>query len=173
MKFTTQDKKFMKLSLKEAEKSLNNKDFPVGAVLVIDGKLVDKKRNTLHNDKDWTSHAESLIIKENSKIIRDKIKNNNSKVELYTTLEPCLMCLGTAVLNRISKIVYACPDPHGGATHLNPKNLTKWYERKWPEIKCGLFKEKSYELLVNFMKEKNDETWNKILKLYEEMHVKW
>lgn len=163
----------MKLALKEAEKSLSKGDFPVGAVLVIDGKLRDKKRNTLHNDKDWTSHAESLIIKENSKIIRKKIKNNNSKIELYTTLEPCLMCLGTVVLNRISKIIYACQDPHGGATHLNPKNLTDWYERKWPEIRGELFREESYELLIEFMKKKNDETWNKILKLYEGMHRKW
>lgn len=162
----------MNLALNEAEIALNNGDFPVGAVLVIDGRLISKRRNTLYCDTNWASHAELSIINENSKIIKQSVKNNNSKVVLYTTLEPCLMCLGAAVLHRVARIVFACPDPHGGATLLNPNNLTEWYIRKWPKIQGGLCREQAYILFIQFMKQKNTPSWNKILKLFEDMYNK-
>jgi tRNA(adenine34) deaminase len=168
-KFSNSDKIIMRLALEEAKIALNKGDYPVGAVLVIDREVVAKKRNRLHNDKDWVSHAELLLITENSKLIREKIKSG-SKVELFTTLEPCLMCLGASVSNRISRIVFSCPDPHGGSTHLNPKQLTDWYARKWPKIEGGLLHKESYGLMIQFMKSKNTETWNRILKLFEAMY---
>ena len=127
----------------------------------------------MFSSEDWASHAEAVLIRENSKEIKLKVKNNNSHVALYTTLEPCLMCLGTAVVHRFSKIVYACPDPHGGTTHIDPTNLQEWYIRRWPEIKKGLFKEEAYDLMEQFMKKQNNEVWNRILKLFEDMKKTW
>ncbi|MBT3297368.1 nucleoside deaminase [archaeon] len=167
------DHKYMRLAIEEAKISLQNGDYPVGAVLVINDKITGKKRNCLHSKEDWASHAESMLIRENSKLIKSYIKNDLSDVILYTTLEPCLMCLGTSVLHRISKIVYACPDPHGGATKINPKELTDWYVRKWPEIKGGLYKEEVYDLMIDFMKKQNTKVWDKIRVLYEDMNSKW
>ncbi|MCK4670257.1 MAG: nucleoside deaminase [Nanoarchaeota archaeon] len=169
MAFTADDKKFMKLALEEARKAYSNGDYPVGAVLVIDGKFVDSGRNALYSNKNWVSHAELRLLNANANIIREKRKNN-SKVELYTTLEPCLMCMGTAVLNRISRIVVACPDPHGGAAHLDPKHLTSFYVRKWPKIDSGLFKEESYQMLVDFMRQ--NPAWVKVLKTFEKAEKK-
>jgi len=122
-------------------------------VIVIDGKLIAKKRNTIHSEFNWASHAEANLLRENSNVIKKRKKDKKKvKVELYTTLEPCLMCLGSAVLHRVTRIVYACPDPFGGAAKINPKNLTKWYERKWPKISFGLYKKESYEMVINFLK---------------------
>ncbi|MBW3020991.1 nucleoside deaminase [Candidatus Woesearchaeota archaeon] len=164
------DKEYMNLAIEQARISLDHGDYPVGSVLVIDDKFISKNRNKLNSNGDWSSHAEAILIRENAKLIRDCVKYNNSKVTLYTTLEPCLMCLGTSVMNRVSRIVYSCPDPHGGATHIDPNYLTNWYVKKWPKIDGGLYREKSFEFLVEFMKNSN---WNSILCLFEEMKSKW
>jgi len=58
------------------------------------------------------------------------------------------MCLSTAVMNRSDKIVYACPDPIGGSTSLDPFVLGEWYIRHWPKISFGIYKKESYDLLV-------------------------
>lgn len=162
----------MKLALEEAKIALDNGDYPVGAVLVIDGEVVGKKRNHSRSIGNRAMHAELSLIKENSDKIVEKTRNG-SKAELYVTLEPCLMCLGAAALHNISRIVFACPDPHGGATKLNSNTLSDWYVRHWPKIKGGLLKEESHELLIKFMKSKNTETWNRILSLFEQMRKNW
>jgi tRNA(adenine34) deaminase len=126
--FKTTDKKIMKRALKLANDSLIIKDYPVGAVLIINGKVVAESRNNLHNLKNWSGHAESSLILKNSKLIKNEKLNKKSKIELFSTLEPCLMCLGCAVMNRVSRIVYACPDPRGGATKLTTKNLPSFYK---------------------------------------------
>lgn len=101
------------------------------------------------------------------------IKNKKSKVVIYTSLEPCLMCLGTSVLNRISRIVYACPDPFTGAMNIQLNNiLPAGYKKIWPEMSSGLMKTDSYELIVNFMEKQGTEKWNEALDLYKKMNLK-
>ena len=160
------DVKFMNIALKQAETAFRNGDYPIGAVLVIDGKVVDKNRNKLYSEKNWASHAESLLIRDNSRLIKDKIDKENSIVELYTTVEPCLMCLGIAVLHRVKRIVYACPDPYGGACHINSKNLSKWYKNRWPAIHKDVCKNKACGLMIEFIKKQNGGDWHNFLKAY-------
>ena|SRR3989338_1104680 len=97
-------------------------DFPVGALITSSESILGNISNSKVSNNDWCSHAESLLIREYAPIIRKEIKSNK-KVTLYTTLEPCLMCLGTSVMNRVSRIVYACPGPCGEATGLDTKVL--------------------------------------------------
>lgn len=168
--FSDKDKHFMKIALEEAKAALENGDYPIGAVLVIDGEIVGKKRNKAYSNGDWASHAELSLIKENSNIIKEKVKKNNSKVELFTTLEPCLMCLGASVFHRVSRIVFACHDPNAGASNIDPKNLTRFVAGIWPKIESGLYKEESYDMMVQFVKSKN---WQDDFELLEEMRKKW
>jgi len=176
MSFSMQDKEFMKIALKEAKKSLDRGDYPVGAVLVIDGKLISKGGNSIYSKKDWISHAENNLIKKCSPIIKNKclpaIQNQTKdkvNVELFTTLEPCLMCLGSSILHKVSRIVFACPDPHGGATNINPKLLPYWYDMRWPSIESGLLKKESYNLLIKFMENRKEPFWKNVLKLYKNL----
>lgn len=165
------DEIFMEIALKEAQKSLNNGDFPVGSVLTIDGKLVAKSHNDMHTKNNWASHAEAKLIQKSSELIRKNAAGKrNPKIVLYATLEPCLMCLGTSVLHHITKIVYACPDPHGGATNIiDPKNLSGFYKRRWPKIIGGLMKNESYDLLTSFLKTRDDKFSKKSLALYKKI----
>lgn len=179
MKFTRKDRKFMKQAIIEAKKSCDKGNYPVGSVLVMDGKLIGKKGNIINSDKDWISHAENALLNKYSKLIKKKylpsIIDSSKKppeIELYTTLEPCLMCLGASILNRVSKIIYACPDPHGGATKIKIDGLPKWYKQKWPKIKEGLYKKESYRLLMEFMENQKEEYWKKTVKLFNELDIK-
>ena len=167
MSFSEEDKEFMKLALEEARKAFKKGNVPIGAVLVENNKLIDKAGNSQFNEDNWASHAEAKLIKENSSIIRKKVKKESSKLTLYTTLEPCLMCFGIIILHRISRIVYGCPDPFSGATHINPNNMSAWYNRHWPKIEGGLFKKESYDLMIEYMKNKED--WKRVLAAFEKM----
>ncbi len=83
------------------------------------------------------------------------------------------MCLGVATLHRINKIVFACPDPHGGATHLDPKGLGEWYVQNWPTVKMGSFREESYDLVIKFLKTGRFNNWETMLDLFQNMHNSW
>lgn len=161
------DKKFMRLAMTEAEEGYERGDFPVGAVLTFNGNLIGKGNNSNRTNDEWNSHAESLLIGTYASAIQSCVKEGGL-VELYATLEPCLMCLGSSVLNRVSRIVYACQDPNGGAAGIDAGMLPEWYARKWPEIEKGDFREESYSLLVNHMRK--NKSWERILKSFEKMH---
>ncbi len=157
MVFTKEDAKFMKIALDEAKKSLDNGDIPVGAVLIIDGKLVDKGNNALYSNKSYVHHAEMSLLMKNSSAIKKAVGEDKLNVTLYTTLEPCLMCLGACNFHNISRIVYACPDPHAGATKLDVRPIGMRYKQKWPIVESGLFQKESKEMIDKFF----NEHWDK------------
>ena len=167
---TSQDEEFMKIALKEAEEGSIRGDFPVGAVLTIGGEFIGKGNNFNYTNGSWNDHAEASLIRAFAPAIQ-RNKKNDKLVEIYTTLEPCFMCLGTCVLNRIGRIIYACPDPNGGATGLDPKSLSGWYVKRWPVIEGGLFREESYKLLDDYMSSR--ESWQKTLSHFQKMHEGW
>lgn len=165
----SQDKKFIMMALIEGKKALKRGDFPVGAVLVINGELAGKINNALLSKKTWGDHAETQLLLKHSQTIREL----QTKVELYSTLEPCLMCLGCAMLHRVNRIVFSCPDPRGGATNLTLKNLPSFYDDHWPKIKSGLFKKEAYGMFIKFMEAQKTEPWKMNKKLFEQMAANW
>ena len=156
----------MQAAMAEARAALQNGDYPIGAVLVIDGEVIDRSRNSIYSEENWHGHAESNLIIKNSQLIKKKIKAG-SDVQLYTTLEPCLMCLGAIVLHRIPKIIYACADPHGGSMGLNPASLAVWYKDNWPKFEQGSFKHESLTLIIEFLTDKPSDS--EVLKLFKDL----
>ncbi len=102
----------MKTALLEARAAMNHNDVPIGAVLVVDGKIICQAHNEKELKKDPTAHAEILLLQKASKIFQSWHLDNAT---LYVTLEPCLMCAGAIIAARIDKVVFATPDPKGGA----------------------------------------------------------
>lgn len=160
---------FMSEALKLAHKAFDENEFPVGAVLTIDDVIIGSGYNKNESGGMRAAHAETSIIIENSAKLKNAQKEKK-KISLYTTLEPCLMCMGTAVLHRIHKIVYACPDPHGGATFLKPHNLNAsgFYQRKWPQIVRNISCKESRDLLVTYMQGRSG--WENVLASFEKMN---
>lgn len=170
MPFSEKDKEIMKFALEEAKSTLEHGNFPIGAALTINGDLVGVGRNLLYTKEDWYSHAENSLIQSYSKLIREETKKG-SLVELFSTLEPCLMCFGTSLLHRIPRVVFACPDPYGGVINLDKNNFPLVYRDRWPKIEGGLLAKDSQGLMINFLEGKNTKIFNEMLGAYRNMKI--
>lgn len=106
------DSFFMKEALKEAKKSLKTQDVPVGAILVVDNKIIARAHNTKEKEKSIMGHAEVNVLKKASKKYGVYIFDNAT---LYVTLEPCLMCAGAIMQSHIKRIVFAAKEPKYGS----------------------------------------------------------
>ena len=140
----------MRLALEKAAQALNCGNFPIGAALVVDGVCIDSEANSNLSDWTWTSHAEHKLMLRHSVRLRRAVQTERARIELFSTFEPCLMCLSTAVFSRIRRIVYAVPDQNAGATSLDPSRLGEWYCRRWPVMQAGLLREESEALIRKF-----------------------
>lgn len=168
------DQPIMEQLIAEAQNTLESKNYPIAAALVIDGELIEITSNRLIEDFNWVSHAESIVLRNHSSLIRERTRrltDSPGVVELYTTLEPCLMCLGTALLHKVHRIVYACPDPRGGVVdEIKPEQLTQFYQDRWPIIEGGLMWEKSYELVTSYIAQQPESFWPAILQEFKDRY---
>ena len=106
------DTEFMRMALEEARAAAQSGEVPVGAVLVMDDRVVARGQNRTIADCDPTAHAEIVALRAATK------KASNYRLvgaTLYVTIEPCSMCAGAIVQARIARLVYGCDDPKGGA----------------------------------------------------------
>jgi tRNA(adenine34) deaminase len=106
------DDEAMEVALREAAIAAASGDVPVGAVALIDGRIVARAHNVREQRGDPTGHAEILVI---SEVARALGRWRLPEVTLVVTLEPCLMCAGAAVNSRLGRIVFGAADPKAGA----------------------------------------------------------
>ena len=106
------DEYYMYLALEEAKIALEENEVPVGAILVMDNKIIAKGHNTKEKDKLITSHAEINVINKACKLLNTYHLENSV---LYVTLEPCQMCIGAIQQAKIQRIVYGARDNKNGA----------------------------------------------------------
>jgi tRNA(adenine34) deaminase len=102
----------MREALKLARQAGAAGEVPIGAVVVLDGRLLGKGMNQIETLGDPTAHAEILAIGAAASALGDP---RLLGATLYSTLEPCIMCGGAIVLGRLARVVYAADDPRAGA----------------------------------------------------------
>ena len=116
------DEYFMKKALQEAEMAFDKDEIPVGAIIVIDNKIIARSHNLTELLNDVTAHAEMQSITAAANYLGGKYLIGCT---LYVTLEPCQMCGGALYWSQISKIVYGASDENRGfvkmGTQLHPK----------------------------------------------------
>ena len=143
----------MNETLKEAKKAYSAGEVPIGAVIVVDGKIISKGYNQRESKQNALMHAEiSAISKACKKLHSWRLEN----AIMYVTLEPCPMCAGAISASRIKKVVYGCKEKSGGdnlcelilsSTRLNHKVEIEYDESMQNEIAALLsqfFKEKRH-----------------------------
>ena len=118
------DEYFMKKALLEAEIAFEKGEIPVGAVIVVDNKIIARTHNLTELLHDVTAHAEMQAITSAANYLGAKYLKDCT---LYVTLEPCQMCAGALYWSQISKIVYGASDENRGfvkmGTQLHPKTI--------------------------------------------------
>ncbi len=141
------DAAWMRLALEEAARALLHEDVPVGAIAVLDGRIIGRGRNRREIDRDPSAHAELIALREASRTINHWRLDG---VTLYSTLEPCAMCAGAMVLARLPRLVYATADPKAGAAGSVLDILNHPRLNHKVSVESGLLAEESASLLVSF-----------------------
>ena len=103
---------WMRLAIAEAKLSLAHNDIPIGALVISNGEIIASRHNERELQGDPTAHAEVLAIRDGA------IALGTSRLDgatLVTTLEPCPMCAGAALVARINHVVFGADDPKAGS----------------------------------------------------------
>lgn len=146
---------FMRLALDEARKALKEGQLPVGAVLASDGKVLSiahKSDNDYH-----LGHAEINVI---NQVFSKQQHNKRSDITIYTTLEPCVMCIGTILHLPIRLIVYSLEDPYGGATSLANGALPFRHGQRVPHVIGGVLRADMKSLMRSFLSGTDSPVWS-------------
>jgi tRNA(adenine34) deaminase len=147
MELIYDDTYFMKKALVEAELAFEQGEVPVGAVIVIDQKIIARAHNLTELLNDVTAHAEMQAITSASNYLGGKFLHNCT---LYVTLEPCQMCAGALYWSQISRVVYGAEDKERGCramgTKLHPKT----------KLEGGVLAKEASDLLKRFFVEKRN-----------------
>jgi tRNA(Arg) A34 adenosine deaminase TadA len=106
------DVQWMREALAEARLAGERGEVPVGAVLVREGREIARAHNRTISDCDPTAHAEMIALRLGAQALANY---RLAGTTLYVTIEPCAMCAGAMIQARISRLVYGCPEPKGGA----------------------------------------------------------
>jgi tRNA(adenine34) deaminase len=104
----------MNVALEEARLAAQRQEVPVGAVLVIENRIVSRAGNRTIGDCDPTAHAEIIAMREAAQKLGNYRLLDST---LYVTIEPCPMCAGAMIQARIKRLVYGADDAKGGAVH--------------------------------------------------------
>jgi len=146
--------KFMKEALREARKSLDSGDVPIGAVVVFEGRIIGRGHNQVELLKDPTAHAEMIAITSATATLGNKWLR---EATLYVTVEPCAMCAGASVLARLKRVVYGVTDIKTGA-HSSLFNLLNDPRLNHQiEVIKGVEKEACAALLFQFFEKLRNE----------------
>ena len=140
------DKYFMRIALNEAEDAYAENEIPVGAVVVLDGRVIAKGHNLTETLKDVTAHAEMMAITGAANSLGAKYLQDCT---LYVTLEPCLMCAGAIAHAQVKTLVFGASDPKRG--------YSVYTDGKFPskaEVRKGVLEEECGEILKRFFAEK-------------------
>jgi tRNA(adenine34) deaminase len=103
---------WMREALLEARKAEEEGEVPVGAVLLLNDKIISRGRNSCIRLHDPTAHAEVVALRQAS---RDLSNYRLPGSTLIVTVEPCVMCVGAMIHARVEELIYGAPDPKGGA----------------------------------------------------------
>ena len=102
----------MRLAMREAAKAARRGEVPVGSLLIMGDQVLGRGYNTREKGHDPTGHAEIHSIRRASKALKSWRLSGST---LVVTLEPCIQCVGAALLARVETVVFGCRDPKGGA----------------------------------------------------------
>jgi tRNA(adenine34) deaminase len=143
---------YMRKTIAMADKAMENGEFPIAAIVVLDDKIIASASTAERREKRFLIHAELLALEAADKLGLSYEKRRAAK--LFTNLEPCLMCIGAAMSFFIGEIYYALESPADGAV-----DVVKTWQRKvedmpgyqLPKITGGVLRKTSIDLFKKYI----------------------
>ena len=142
------DEYFMKQALCEADDALLEGEVPIGAVVVMENKVIARGHNRTQRLNDVTAHAEMEVLTSAANHLGAKYLNDCT---LYVTVEPCVMCAGAIAWAQVGTVVYAAPDPKRGYTTLGVPVL-----HPKTKVRSGVLAEESEKMMKHFFASKRN-----------------
>lgn len=150
---------FMNSALKCAKRAFDDGEVPIGAVVVLDGKVIARGHNRRTKKQIATAHAEIEAIEKACK----KLKSwRIPECDLYVTLEPCPMCMGAALNARIRKIYFGAPEDKGRSLTGEIANANLLNHKI--EVEGGVMEEECKKILSDFFSQMRERESNKTKK---------
>ncbi|WP_331373516.1 nucleoside deaminase [Sinorhizobium chiapasense] len=143
----TDTTRFMDAALEEARKAAARGEVPIGAVVVLDGKIVAAAGNRTRELNDVTAHAEIEAIRQAAARVGDE---RLVGADLYVTLEPCTMCAAAISFARIRRLYYGAEDPKGGAVDSGVRFYASPTCHHVPDVYSGLAEREAADILRDF-----------------------
>lgn len=141
----------MELALWEARAAGERQEVPIGAVLVLDGRVIARSGNRTRALNDVTAHAEIAVIRMACEALgQERLPG----ADLYVTLEPCTMCAAAISFARIRRLYYGAQDPKGGAVESGVRFFSQPTCHHAPEVYSGLAESESADILRQFFRGK-------------------
>jgi tRNA(adenine34) deaminase len=156
------DLELMGLALDEARGAALADEVPIGAAVVVDGRVIARAANRTRRDGDPTAHAEMVVLR----AAAQEIGNHRLLgATMFVTLEPCAMCAGAMIQARIARVVYGADDPKGGAVRSCFEVLNHPRLNHQVQVTAGILAEESAALLREFFAvrrgaKRSDVTWD-------------
>lgn len=152
--FSPEDEKFMLRAIELAKAAEQHDEVPVGAVIVVDGKIIAEGFNQSIMKNDPSAHAEMIAIRNAGAILKNY---RMLDATLYVTLEPCPMCAGLLVHSRIKRLVFASQDLKTGAVKSAFNLLNHEKQNHQVDVSQGLMASECSHLLSSFFKRRRKE----------------
>ena len=146
--------RFMDAALAEARDAGARGEVPVGAVLVLDGRIVARSGNRTRAENDITAHAEIAVIREASATLGQE---RLTGADLYVTLEPCTMCAAAISFARIRRLYYGAGDVKGGAVDNGVRFYAQPTCHHAPDIYSGIGEVEAADILTGFFKSRRED----------------
>ena len=145
------DQLFMREALAEANSARDAGEVPVGAIVVLAGKIMGRGCNAVIGSKDPTAHAEIVALRLAAQAIGNYRLNGAT---LYSTIEPCAMCAGALVHARIARLVYGARDLKAGAVESHLGICTTDFLNHRVSVEGGILEDECSRVLQSFFRER-------------------
>lgn len=139
-----EDEKFMRLALQQANYAAERGEVPIGAVVVVNGKVIARSHNMTETLTDPTAHAEMQAITMATDAFGGKYLTDAT---IYVTVEPCPMCAAALGWAQLGRLVYGASDPKRGYTLYSPNLL-----HPKTKVSAGILKEECGAIVTEFFK---------------------
>jgi len=140
------DEYFMAMALREAELAYDDEEIPIGAVVVINDKVIARGHNMTEKLNDPTAHAEMIALTSAFNHLGSKYL---PEATLYVTVEPCLMCAGALYWGKLGRIVYGAGDEKNG---YRKTTATNWPFHPKTALVTGILEQDCARLMKDFFK---------------------
>ena len=142
---------FMDIALGEAQAAAQRQEVPIGAVLVLDGRIIARSGNRTRELNDVTAHAEIAVIRMACEALgQERLPG----ADLYVTLEPCTMCAAAISFARIRRLYYGAQDLKGGAVESGVRFFNQPTCHHAPEVYSGFSETQARDILQSFFQER-------------------